>query len=104
MSQAFFISSHAAWRMSERNLDTEDMQIVLDYGRVIYRAGAKFYFLGNRDLPDFLHRTHRRLVGTTIVTAGRVIKTVYRNSRAIASIKRKRKRKLRGGPGHPPRF
>lgn len=104
MSQTFFISSHAAWRMSERNLDTEDMQIVLDYGRVIYRAGAKFYFLGERDLPDFLQRTHQRLVGTTIVTKGRVIKTVYRNQRAIASIKRKRKRKLQERPGRPHRY
>jgi hypothetical protein len=90
--------------MSERNLDAEDLQIVLDYGRVIYRSGAKFYFLGRRDLPEFLQRTHRRLVGTTIVTVKSMIKTVYRNGRAIASIKRKRKRKISGSPFRPHRY
>lgn len=94
MSKTFYLTHHAHRRMRERNIDVGDLELVMNYGRVLYRAGAKFYFLGNRDLPAKLRRRYGRLVGTTIVTINGVIATIYRNSRAIGSIKRKPKRRI----------
>jgi hypothetical protein len=81
--------------MAQRNSDPEAIEITLAYGRRVYRSGAEFFFLGARDLPDELRRTHSRLIGTTVVVAGGELSTVYRNRRALTSIKRKRQRAWR---------
>ena len=83
---------HLRERMAQRNADQEAIEITLAFGRRLFRSGAEFYFLGKRDLPAELQRTHARLIGTTVVVTDGEIATVYRNSRAWASIKRKRER------------
>lgn len=83
---------HLRLRMSQRNADREAIELTLAFGRRLFRSGAEFYFLGKRDLPAKLQRTHARLIGTTVVVTEGEIATVYRNSRALASIKRKRER------------
>lgn len=98
MLETFNITHHDERRMSERNVALDELDVVLHYGRVQYRAGAKFYFLGKRDLPKQLRGTYARLVGTTVVTIEGVIATIYRNTRAIASIKRKPKRHIPVSP------
>lgn len=91
----YHITPHAAQRMAQRNLDAGDLAIVLRYGRQRHCAGAKFYFLGARDIPTELERTLTRLVGTVIVTERATLTTVYRNQDAWRDIKRKCKRDLR---------
>jgi hypothetical protein len=86
------VSEHAAQRMAQRNLDQEDITAVLRFGRVEYRTGAEFYFLGRRDLPKGTEQKFSRLVGTTIIVEDGWVVTVYRNHRAISDIKRKPKR------------
>lgn len=90
------ISYHAAQRMAQRNLDVGDLAIVLRYGRTEHRAGAKFYFLAERDLPPGTERELSRLVGTIVVTEGEWIITVYRNRDGLAKIKHKLKRFVTG--------
>jgi hypothetical protein len=85
------ISSHAARRMAQRNLDLGDLALVLRFGRAEYRAGAKFYFLCARDVPEGMKRALEKLVGTTVVIEGDAISTVYRNRQALRRIKRKLK-------------
>jgi hypothetical protein len=85
------ISAHAARRMAQRNLNIGDLALVLRFGRKEYRTGVKFFFLGERDVPQGHERELRRLVGTTIVAADDSILTVYRNAKALARIKRKLK-------------
>lgn len=97
----YFVSSHAAQRMAERNVNPTEAATVLRYGRILYRSGAKFFFLGERDLPRGQEKELARLVGTTIVV-GLKIKTIYRNRRAISRIKRKPKRSMRWWPSSPP--
>jgi hypothetical protein len=83
---------HLRQRMAQRNSDPEASEITLAYGRRMYRSGAEFFFLGARDLPKGLRRTHSQLIGTTVVVDGGEVATVYRNRRALSSIKRKRNR------------
>ena len=90
------ISRHAAQRMAQRNIDAGDLAVVLRFGHVEHRAGAKFYFLAERDLPVGTERQLSRLVGTTVVVEHDSISTVYRNRRALAKIKRKPKIVRRG--------
>ena len=91
----YHITRHAARRMAQRNLDLGDLAIVLRYGRKRHCAGAKFYFLGERDIPAGLERKLKRLVGTVLVTIGPNIITVYRHENAWRDIKHKCKRDLR---------
>jgi hypothetical protein len=80
---------HLCQRMAQRNISSPEIELVVTYGRTLHRRGAEFYFLGERDLPDTLRRTHAHLIGTTVVIAEGEVRTVYRNRRAHASIRRK---------------
>lgn len=82
-------SEHLRQRMAQRNTTWSDIELTLARGRVLYRCGAEFYFLGARDLPEPLRRTHAHLIGTTVIVANGEIRTVYRNRSAHASIRRK---------------
>jgi hypothetical protein len=89
----YIISKHAAQRMAQRNLDVGDVALVLQFGRREHCAGAKFFFLGERDLPSGYERKLARLVGSVVVVIKeKIIATVYRNREAISKIKRKPKR------------
>ena len=94
--QSPLISDHAAQRMAQRNLKTNDIAFVLRYGRCIHRTGAKFYFLGRRDIPEGMERAIEPLVGTTVIVEDEQITTIYRNRRALAKIKRKLSRRSGG--------
>ncbi|HWP42362.1 MAG TPA: DUF4258 domain-containing protein [Blastocatellia bacterium] len=86
------ISKHAVKRMAQRNVSVPEMATVVSLGRVKHRAGATFFFLGRRDVPEGRMRELEKLIGTTVVITGNEILTVYRNRRALSSIKRKLKR------------
>jgi hypothetical protein len=86
------ISEHAALRMAQRNVTPDDAALVVRYGTVEHRTGVEFYFLARRDIRPGSERRLERLVGTTIVVWRGSIQTVYRNRRALASIRRKSKR------------
>jgi hypothetical protein len=81
--------------MNQRRISSGELSLVLQYGRWVYRAGMKFIFLGHRDLPARLARQYDYLIGTTVLTDGHDVITVYKNRSAIAVIKRKSKRDLR---------
>lgn len=83
---------HLSTRKSQRNVDDREIELVIAYGIHLYRSGAEFYFLGERQLPEEMRRTHARLIGTTVVVTEGEIATVYRNARAVASIRRKHER------------
>ena len=65
------ISTHAAARMSQRNVGQDDVAFVIAFGRRLFRTGAEIYFLVARD--------------SSVIT-------VYRNARAHNALKRKHKR------------
>ena len=88
------ISRHAALRMAQRNVSPDDASLVIRYGTVEYRTGAEFYFLAEHDIPLGRERDLERLVGTTVLVERGRIRTVYRNRRALHSIRCKPKRRL----------
>lgn len=84
---------HAVRRMAQRNLTFADIYTVIRLGQKIYRAGAIFYFLGRRDVPEGKEKRLEKLIGTTVIRHKNSVVTAYRNRRAIGTIKRKSKRK-----------
>lgn len=86
------LTSHAARRMAQRNVSLADAALVILYGAVEHRTGVEFYFLGHRNIPPGRERELEGLVGTTVVVRRGRIRTVYRNRRALSSIRRKSKR------------
>lgn len=84
-----FFNEHAMLRMSQRNISESDIRVVLRFARCLHRAGADFFFLGRRDLPDEISRKHARLVGTVLVFVDGALATTYRNKKAISFIKTK---------------
>lgn len=95
-------SSHGAGRAARRNVRRDGVAYVLTHGRLYYRTGARFFFLGARDLPfeDRRDPWAARLVGTVVLVApsGEVI-TTYRNRRAPRHIARKLKYRVFDEPG-----
>ena len=91
----YTLSTHTKRRMQHHNVTSDEIQLALEHGQIEYRGGTKFYFLGNRDIPLKLRRTHSRLAGLTLVIANGEIVTLYRNPRAHAAIKRRDKRYFR---------
>lgn len=89
------LSYHAGQRMNQRRVGPNDLSIVLQYGRIVFRAGMKFIFLGKRDLPLKLGRQYDYLIGTTVLIREQDVITVYKNRNALAVIKRKSKLNLR---------
>jgi hypothetical protein len=87
----FYINEHAAQRMAQRNINAADIAAVLRFGRVLYRTGAEFYFLAERDLPEGLEAELDHLIGTTVIVENGRVATVYRNREALKRIRRKLK-------------
>lgn len=96
-------SLHAARRAARRNIRRDGVAYVIMHGRLYHRTGARFFFLGERDLPveDRRDPWASRLVGTVVVVAsnGEII-TTYRNRRAPRRIARKLKYRLFDEPQH----
>jgi hypothetical protein len=91
-STKIWLSQHAAIRMAQRNVTENDLFPVIRFGRLTHAAGAEFYFLGKRNIPENLQRKLERLVGVTVVARDGQIITVYRNRLAPGKIRRKLKR------------
>lgn len=87
----YHLSPHAARRMAQRNVSLDAAELVITFGTVVYRTGVEFYFLAQRDIPPGRERSLETLVGTTVVVRDGRVETVYRNRKALPSIKRKPK-------------
>ena len=88
------LTYHSATRMAQRGFHPEELDFVARHGQARYRTGVKFVFLGRRDIPESLRRSHGHLEGLTLVMCPRTdtVITCYRNREAIGDIRRKHKR------------
>jgi hypothetical protein len=90
-------TNHVIERAAQRNLSPRDITFVLRHGRVLYRTGIQFYFLGRRDIPEELRRESRisRLEGFAVLLShdGTLI-TAYKNPKALRKIRRKSKQRF----------
>ncbi|HRJ42581.1 MAG: DUF4258 domain-containing protein [Caldilineaceae bacterium] len=96
MIQAVEVSHHAATRMAQRNLSTEDVEYVLQFGYRVRSGGALHFFLRFDDIPKADRKRAQRLEGTTVLMdrSGQFIITVYRNRRGLKGIRQKVKREI----------
>lgn len=86
------VSEHAFKRVAQGKLSPRDIAYVIRHGRVLYRTGVKFFFLGWRDIPEDHRRLPRvsRLEGLTILPShDGTLLTAYKNRKALRKIKRK---------------
>jgi hypothetical protein len=81
----FELNLHAMHRAARRGLTIEEIEYVLMFGKRYHRAGAVFYFLREKDLPEGDQRRDfcNRLVGTAVVLdkSKSTVLTVWRNRR-----------------------
>lgn len=85
MNKTVVLTDHAATRCAQRNLSMNDICYGVQHGKSDHRAGAKAYYLGERDIPTCdrrLQRSHQ-LVGLLVMVDESddeiVVITVYRN-------------------------
>lgn len=77
------LTSHAIWRMNQRNMDGAEVKFIIQYGKKEYRAGAIIHFLGKRQIPTQFAKEFGYLEGAVVLVSsvtGEVL-TVYRNRR-----------------------
>ena len=78
-------SNHALVRMSQNAIAQDEIHYVITYGQRFHRAGAVFFYLQKRDIPDWDRLDDRwvRLAGTAVILTKdrRLVITVWRNQR-----------------------
>jgi hypothetical protein len=88
----FDLTWHAQERMQQRGIRTDLVALILENGESTHAAGAVFYHVGHKDVPDHLPAALKeRLEGGTVVmdpATGEIL-TVYRNRTANRHIRRK---------------
>ena len=92
----FSLTNHAQLRGSQRNINPEDIDLILRYGRELHRTGTSFFFLGKRDIPEDLWTDDHmmKLEGTVLIIGNdsASLITCYKNKKALREIKKKSKR------------
>ena len=90
-------SDHARLRSAQRNLSDGAEAYIMTWGRVFYRTGVLFYFLGEKDIPAQHRRMPEimRLAGAVVLVSrdGEII-TTYRRADASRVIQRKMKYRI----------
>ena len=91
MQEGIELSNHAVTRMAQRNLSTEDVEYVIQFGCRVRSGGALHYFLRHDDIPTGDRKRVQRLEGTTVLMdrSGQFIITVYRNRRGLKVLRQK---------------
>lgn len=91
MQEGIELSNHAVTRMAQRNLSTEDVEYVIQFGCRVRSGGALHYFLRHNDIPAGDRKQAQRLEGTTVLMdrSGQCIITVYRNRRGLKVLRQK---------------
>jgi hypothetical protein len=83
---------HANRRLQQRGLSFDLANIVLDHGTAINTAGALFYFMSNKDVPNYFPiSVKERIIGMTLVVnpESNDVMTVYKNRHALKDIRKK---------------
>lgn len=88
--EGYQLSTHAQTRMYSRRISHEVLQTVLKRGRRLYKQGACFFFIGDRELKlskndPLMQKAH----GIHVLVEDNVIVTVYRN-RSVRNLHRPR--------------
>lgn len=85
-------TSHAHRRLQQRGMTYEYASLVMEYGTAVNTAGAVFYFMSKKDIPQNLPGTIKdRILGITLVVnpENNDVMTVYKNQNAMKSIRKK---------------
>ena len=90
---SLFLSEHAYWRQTQRNISAIQTQMVVLYGRLVYAGDAMHYFFGQREVRQYWQafgECHDELDGVVVVMShDGVVVTAYRNKKALRAIKRR---------------
>lgn len=79
--EQLFFTQHAIDRMSARRISHESVLAAIDFGRVVYAKGAKYFVIGRKEVKQYsnVERCLRRYEGLHVVCVGNQILTVFRN-------------------------
>jgi hypothetical protein len=78
----FILTEHAKERMAMRGLRADAIDAALTYGRVVYVRGADIYAVGRKEIARYAEEGIDLAAYDgvqVVVTAERIILTVYRN-------------------------
>lgn len=76
------ISTHAEFRMNQRGICQESIELVLEFGRQIYARRAIFYVVGKKEIARYSDREPKLklLEGLQVISANDgTILTAYKN-------------------------
>jgi hypothetical protein len=80
---ALDLTQHAEMRMSQRSIDLEQVQLVLNYGRLIHSRRARFYVMGRKEIKRLekkgLEVGDLENIQIVVAEKSNLILTVYRN-------------------------
>lgn len=92
----FVHSNHSRVRSSQRGINDEVIDLVINHGLLIKKQGCKFY-IGTRKLfPQTIdHKLAEKASNVLVLVKNDLIVTCYKNSDVIKEVKRKSRKNLK---------
>ena len=91
---SFEYTTHSKERSAQRNICSKKIEIVMDYGKTIFKQGLIFYILGYKNIPEVISPKERKKFKNLIVVVSldsdKII-TCYRSKNPFKHIKKKKK-------------
>ena len=84
-------SEHSFRRVNERNIKSENIADVIEYGKAFFKQGMVFYVLGEHQLPDTKIKDNSQNMVIVVAGDSNTILTCYRSDNPFKHIKKKQK-------------
>lgn len=84
-------SEHSLRRANERNIKSENIADVIEYGKAFFKQGMVFYVLGEHQLPDAKIQDNSQNIIIVVAGDSNTILTCYRSNKPFKHIKKKQK-------------
>jgi hypothetical protein len=93
---SFSHSSHSLIRSSQRGINDQVIELVVNYGLLIKKQGYNFYLGTKKSFPSSLdHKLKEKASNVLVLVKENTIVTCYKNEKVMKEVKRKSRRNLK---------
>lgn len=89
-------SNHSLIRSSQRGINDQVIELVINYGLLIKKQGYNFYLGTKKSFPSNLnHKLKEKASNVLVLVKESTIVTCYKNEKVMKEVKRKSRRNLK---------
>jgi len=91
----YLLSKHLLTRMDQRGISKDMLEIILLYGKTIFKEGLTYYYMTYKNLPETMSNQLRDRMNNIVLVvddSSSLILTAYRSRNGLKHVKKKQKR------------